>query len=142
MTTQLLTLMKKNLRSPDEIREFSRGKIEFVHLGDTTVSRITLQPGWKWSDDVKPLARTDSCMIGHVQYVLSGRLTVRMDDGMEGELVPGDAVVIPPGHDAWVSGEEPCVLVDFGGMKDYARESPSEIIDTDTERYFDLEGGY
>lgn len=142
MDTQILTLMKKNLATPDEVREFPRGRIELAHLGDTTIARITLRPGWRWSQDIKSLAGTETCLVGHIQYVLSGRLTVRMDDGMQMDLEPGDAAVIPPGHDAWVAGDEPCVLVDFGGMKNYTEPSTREESDLEDQRFFDLEGGY
>jgi hypothetical protein len=106
----------KSFDSPDEVRPFkAHGKVELVELASGPVGRGTFEPGWKWSQDVKPLAGTDSCQVAHVGYVLSGRMAVRMDDGTEHEYVPGEAFNMPPGHDAWTVADEPCVLVDFGG---------------------------
>ena len=81
----------------------------------------TFEPGWKWSDDVKPIAQTDSCQADHLIYCVSGRMGIRMNDGAEGEIGPGDVVSIAPGHDAWVVGDEPCISVDFGGYAQYAK---------------------
>jgi quercetin dioxygenase-like cupin family protein len=79
------------------------------------------QPGWRWSEDVKPIAGTQSCQAPHAIYVISGRMGIRMDDGTEGEIGPGDIAMIEPGHDAWVVGDEACVGVDFGGYASYAK---------------------
>lgn len=114
----------KSFESPDEVREFkAHGKVELVDLASGPVGRGTFEPGWKWSQDVKPLAGTDSCQVAHVGYVVSGRMTVRMDDGSEHEYVAGEAFNMPPGHDAWTVGDEPCVMVDFGGLKGYAQQA-------------------
>lgn len=114
----------KSFDAPDDVREFkANGKVELVHLDSGTVGKGTFEPGWKWSEDVKPLAGTDSCQVAHVGYVLSGRMTVRMDDGSEHEYGPGEAFNMPPGHDAWTVGDEACVLVDFGGLKGYAQQA-------------------
>jgi hypothetical protein len=114
-------MQSRNLdKNPDDIRKFSNGKIELANLGDATIGRITLEPGWKWSKDVKPLVNTNSCQMAHTQYAISGRIRVRMDDGTEQEFGPGEAIYVPPGHDAWVVGNEPVVAIDFTGMKDYA----------------------
>jgi mannose-6-phosphate isomerase-like protein (cupin superfamily) len=94
----------KNLNSPDEIRVLPKTKIEVVQLGDDTLMKATFQPGWKWSECVKPTAGTDSCEAAHVNYIISGRLMVEMDNGERAEIGPGDAAVIPPGHNAWVVG--------------------------------------
>ena len=107
-------------KNPDDLRKFTKGKVELANLGDVTIGRITLDPGWKWSNDVKPIVNTSSCQLSHTQYVISGRLQVRMDDGTEQECGPGEALYVPPGHDAWVIGNEPFVAVDFTGMKEYA----------------------
>ena len=116
------TLEAKSLDRPDETRAMAdKGKVDIVQLGGVTVGRGTFQPGWRWSQHVKPLAGTDSCQAAHTGYVLSGRMRVRMDDGAEGEAGAGDAMVIAPGHDAWVVGDEPCVVLDFSGMADYAQ---------------------
>lgn len=112
----------RSFDSPDEVREFkAHGKMELVNLANGPVGRGTFEPGWKWSNDVKPLAGTDSCQVQHVGYVVSGRMVVRADDGSEHEYVPGETFNMPPGHDAWTVGDEPCVLVDFGGLQGYAK---------------------
>lgn len=121
MQATLTKLMKKSLNSPDTIRQFGSGQLEIVTMQDTTIGRITLRPGWRWSKDVKPLAGTDSCQLSHVNYVISGRLAVRSDGGQQIELQAGDAAVIPPGHDAWVLGNEPCIQIDFSGAAEYGR---------------------
>lgn len=114
----------KGFGSPDEVREFqAHGKMDMINLDSGPVGRGTFEPGWKWSNDVKPLAGTDSCQVAHVGYVVSGRMVVRMDDGTEHELQPGEVLNIPPGHDAWTVGDEPCVMVDFGGLQGYAKSA-------------------
>ena len=116
------TLDKKNLSNPDETRSFSKGKLELVTLGGVKFSRVTFEPGWRWSESVKPIAKTDSCQVHHTGYVVSGQMVVRMDNGEEQEYGPGDTYVIPPGHDAWIVGDETYVGVDFSGeMADYAK---------------------
>jgi mannose-6-phosphate isomerase-like protein (cupin superfamily) len=103
--------------SPDETRQPEKTTIDVVRMGDTTAARFTFEPGWRWSECVKPVAGTDSCRARHVGVVHSGRLAVRHDDGSEIEVGPGDAYVIEPGHDGWVVGDEPFVAYEF--------ESPS-----------------
>jgi quercetin dioxygenase-like cupin family protein len=123
MSVEISHLVKKNLAVPDEEREFPNGRLDLVNIEDLTLGRAVLQPGWRWSEHVRPIAKTDSCQCEHIQYVLSGHLMVVMDDGTRMELVPGDFVLIPPGHDAWVVGGEPFVAVDFSGhIRDYAQE--------------------
>jgi uncharacterized RmlC-like cupin family protein len=120
-------MRSRNLdNNPDDVRKFTNGKVELANLGDVTIGRITLDPGWKWSNDVKPIVNTSSCELPHTQYVISGRLRVRMDDGTEQECGPGEALYVPPGHDAWVVGNEPFVAVDFTGMKEYAATSSNK----------------
>jgi hypothetical protein len=114
-------MQKKNLSRPEETRTFEKGRLELVTLGDVTFGRATLQPGWKWSTCVKPVVQTESCEAAHLQYHVSGRLRVRMDDGTEEEFGPGDVSLLPPGHDAWVVGKEPVVVVDISGMRNYAK---------------------
>ena len=121
MNVAIEHMIKKSMSKPDEVRTFDKGKVEVVTAGETTFGRATLQPGWKWSTCVKPIAKTESCEAAHVTYHLSGRLRIRMDDGSEEEFGPGDISIIPPGHDAWVVGNEPAVLVDISGLKDYAK---------------------
>ena len=111
----------KNLGSPEEARAFDKGKLELVKIAGRVIGRATFQPGWKWSESVKPLVKTKSCEAPHFQYHVSGTLRVRMDDGTEKDLKPGDVSVLPTGHDAWVVGNEPVVVVDFQGMIDYAK---------------------
>jgi quercetin dioxygenase-like cupin family protein len=114
---------KKSLNSPDETRTFPKGKVEIVTVGGVTFGRATLDPGWKWSEHVKPIAKTKSCEAAHTLYQISGHLHVRMDDGSEFDLGPGDVAVVAPGHDAWVVGNEPVVELDVTGMVDYAKQS-------------------
>ena len=115
-------MQSKNLESPDEVRSFEKGRMDVVNLGEDVVAgRAVFEPGWRWSEHVKPVAGTDSCQVPHVGYVISGRLVVRMDDGSEQEIGPGDAVAIPPGHDAWTVGDEACTMLDFSGADRYAK---------------------
>ncbi len=132
MPAQLTKILQRSLLdSPDEVRRLGSAEVRLANFGDTVVGLITLPPGWKWSKDLKPLVGTNSCQASHTQYVISGRMAVRMEDGTQAELKAGDAVIIPPGHDAWVVGEEPFVAVDFTGMKNFAQvgrgRSPEEF---------------
>ncbi len=111
---------KKSLETPEEIRKFPLGKVELVTIGNVTFGKGTFQPGWKWSESVKPIVHTDSCLAPHTQFHISGRLHVIMDDGTEMEYGPGDVGVIQPGHDAWVVGNVPVVVIDFTGLTHYA----------------------
>jgi hypothetical protein len=111
----------KDFARPDEVRTFPHGQIELLHIGGGTVGRMTLQPGWRWSNDVKPVAGTEWCEAPHFQYVVSGRLRVRMQDGTEFDLGPGTVSHLPSGHDAWVLGAEPVVGVDWYGATNYAK---------------------
>ncbi len=113
---------RKRFDEPDDTRPFQgKGQVEIVSMADGVVGRATFEPGWKWSDHVRPIAGTDSCQAAHMGYVISGRQHVLMDDGSELEIGPGDVVSIPAGHDAWTIGNEPCVVLDFAGMADYAK---------------------
>ncbi len=115
-------MQKKNLdSSPDETRTFEKGMVNIANFENITIGRATLEPGWSWDKCVKPLAKTNSCESPHTQYIVSGRMKVVMDDGSEEEFGPGDALVIPSGHNAWVMGNEPVIAVDFTGLKDYAK---------------------
>jgi hypothetical protein len=111
----------KSLNRPDEVRKFDKGKVDIINVGGRTVGRATFQPGWRWSNSVKPLVNTKSCEAPHFQYHLSGTLRVKMDDGAERDSKAGDVSLLESGHDAWVIGDEPVVIVDFQGMLDYAR---------------------
>jgi quercetin dioxygenase-like cupin family protein len=111
------------MNSPDETRTFEKGKLELTTFKNgTTIGRITLEPGWSWDKCVKPIVKTNSCEAPHTQYMISGHIRVEMDDGSEDEFGPGDTAIIPPGHNAWVAGNEPVVGIDFTGLKDYAKE--------------------
>lgn len=119
------SLERKSLDSPEETRSFKdeKGRVDLVTLTGGPVGRGTFEPGWKWSEHVKPIAGTDSCQAAHVCYYVSGRMAVRMDSGEELEYGPGDVGVIPAGHDAWIVGDESCVLIDWQGFGDYAKSS-------------------
>ena len=106
-------LERKSIDKPDEVRTFDKGSVEIVQLGSVTFSRAVFQPGWRWSECVKPIAGTDWCQAQHKTYIQSGSLGVRLQDGTELVGNAGDVLVIPPGHDGWVIGEEPCVSFDF-----------------------------
>lgn len=112
----------KGFEKADEVRTFPKGKLEIMKIGGATIGRATLEPGWRWSTSVQPIVKTRSCEAPHFQYHVAGTLKVAMDDGTEFECRPGDISYLPSGHDAWVVGNEPAVIVDFQGMKDYARK--------------------
>ena len=113
----------KAFDSPDETRTPDKTRVEVVRIGGATAARMTMEPGWRWSECIKPVAGTDTCQARHVGVVQSGRLHVIHDDGTEVELGPGDAYVIEPGHDAWVSGDERFVGFEFESRsaEEYAR---------------------
>ena len=117
-------LVRKSLNKPDETRPFeaATGQLELVETDAGLVGRATFLPGWRWSEHVKPIAKTDSCEAAHTGYVVSGRINVVMDDGEEMEYGPGDFAAIAPGHDAWVVGDEACVMIDWQGYADYAKK--------------------
>jgi len=116
-----MNISRKSINQPDETRKFEKGKIDITNVGDTSIGIGTFEPGWKWSNHVKPLVGGNSCQIQHTMYVISGKMHVRMDDGSEQEFSAGDTGVVPPGHDAWVVGNEKFVAVDFTGAKNYAK---------------------
>jgi quercetin dioxygenase-like cupin family protein len=112
---------RKPLDRPDETRTIDKGRIDVVELPTGTVMRTTFEPGWRWSECVKPVVGGESCQVDHFGYCISGRLHVQMRDGEELDVGPGDVVRIPPGHDAWVAGNEPYVGLDFTGGAEYAK---------------------
>lgn len=116
-------MIRKSLDEPEDTRPFEdgKGKLDLVDLQNGGVGRAVFEPGWQWSRHVKPLVKTDSCEAAHTGYVVSGRLKVVMNDGQEDEFGPGDYMVVPPGHDAWVVGDDACVMLDWQGFADYAR---------------------
>jgi hypothetical protein len=107
----------KNMSTATQVRKTEHGKIELVDVGSGTVGRFVLQKGWKWSNEIKPIVKTEWCEAPHLQYQISGRYRVRMKDGTEFEIGPGDVSFVPPGHDAWVVGDEPAVGIEFVGAR-------------------------
>jgi hypothetical protein len=112
---------KKDFSTPDEVREFDKGKLALLNIGGGVVGRLSLEPGWRWSTDVKPIAHTELCEAPHFQYQLSGQLHIVMGDGTELDSNPGDVTALPVGHDAWVVGNDPVVLIDWWGASNYAK---------------------
>lgn len=112
----------KSFARPEEVREFPNGRLELVDVGGAMIGRAVFEPGWRWSTSVKPIAKTASCEAPHFQYHVSGVLRVRMDDGKEYDCRAGDVSKFEAGHDAWVVGNEPVVVVDFHGMTEYAHK--------------------
>lgn len=110
-------------RNPEEVRTFENGKLELVNIGGGIVGLFTLEPGWRWSAHVKSNANTVWSEAPHLQYQLSGRLRVTMDDGTEFETVEGNVSSLSSGHDAWVVGEDPVVVVDWSGGTRYAKKN-------------------
>ncbi|HET9681668.1 MAG TPA: hypothetical protein VFP19_06470, partial [Candidatus Limnocylindrales bacterium] len=123
-------LQRQRFQDTADVRRFPNGKVEVVELNDRAVGRMTYEPGWRWSVDVRPVAGTDSCQFHHVGVTISGRLRVQMNDGTELEVGPGDVFEFPPGHDAWVVGEEPWVSVDFEAVRRYGRSVASAGVRT------------
>jgi len=111
----------KGFGAPDEIREFPHGHAEILSVSGDEIGRYVFEPGWRWSNDVKPIAGTPSCEAPHFQFHVSGHLAIRMDDGTEILAGPGDVTSLPKGHDAWVVGDEPAVVVDWYGASGYAK---------------------
>lgn len=116
-------LVRKNFDAPDKTRPFEgdTGQLQVVNSEGGVVGRATFLPGWRWSEHVKPLAKTESCEAAHACYFVSGRMAVVMDDGDTMEYGPGDFALMAPGHDAWIVGDEPCVIIDWQGFADYAK---------------------
>jgi len=122
METPTLDVIIKNFEKPDEVRTFAKGKFEIVKIGGMTIGRASYEPGWKWSEDVGPLAGTPLCEVEHIGMVVSGRAMAAMADGREIELSPGALFYIPPvAHDSWVIGDEPYVSLHFLGADHYTR---------------------
>ncbi|MGE3920179.1 MAG: cupin domain-containing protein [Gammaproteobacteria bacterium] len=115
-------IFSHNISEPMELRTFDKGKLELVMHEGAVVGRATFEPGWKWSESIKPIAGRKSCECAHVSYVLSGRMHVQMDDGTSVDYGPNDIMIIPPGHDAWTIGDEACTVIDFAGMANYAKK--------------------
>ena len=121
MTTATARTENKTFATPDETRTFELGRVDLVDIAGTQIGRITAQPGWRWSEHVKPIAGTDLCLAPHFQYQVQGTLRIRMGDGTEIETYAGNVTAVPEGHDAWVVGDQPVVLVDWWGASNYAK---------------------
>lgn len=111
----------QDFSAPDEVRRPPKTTVEVVKLAGGEIGRYTFEPGWRWSECIKPVVGTESCQTNHVGYVVSGRMHVVCQDGSTGDMVPGAVYRIPPGHDAWVVGDEPVVVVEFQGAATYAK---------------------
>ena len=118
-----MKIQKKSIKNPEETRAFPKGKVDLVKFEGVTFGLATFEPGWKWSTSVKPIVKTESCQAPHTNYHITGILRVKMDDGTEFEYGPGDIGVVPPGHDAWVVGNEAVTALDITGMVDYAKKA-------------------
>ncbi|MGE5273554.1 MAG: cupin domain-containing protein [Verrucomicrobiota bacterium] len=111
----------KSMDAPDEVRRPDKTTMDVVRVGSTEVGRLTLQPGWRWSECIKPVVGTESCQAEHLGYAISGRMHIEHEDGTTADIAPGDAYVIAPGHDAWVVGDEEFVGVEFKSAGEYAK---------------------
>jgi class 3 adenylate cyclase len=116
----MATLQVKNLDHPDEVRPIGRGHVDLVDLEEVTIGRAVCLPGWRWSEDVGPIAAVESCPAHHRGYVIEGRFAVRLDDGVSAEFGPGDAFDVPPGHDSWTIGPRPCITLEYAGIRGFA----------------------
>lgn len=117
----MATLQRKNVDTPNETRTFSHGELKIVRIGGMSMAWGEFQPGWRWSEHIKPLVGSESCQVHHVGHLLSGRLGIRLDDGTEMEFGPGDVYEIPPGHDGWVIGDEPAVGLEIAAAEEFAK---------------------
>ena len=114
-------LFKRSFTEPDQTLEVELAIVEIVEINGLPVRRMTCQPGWHWRESLGPVLGADSCPVEHLFFAISGCLTVRMDDGTTADIGPGEIGVIPPGHDAWVSGDVPLVGIDFQGEEVHKR---------------------
>lgn len=112
---------RKSFLSPDETRSFECGQVDLINVGGSEIGRLALEPGWRWSTHVKPLAGTELCEAPHFQYHVQGTLHILMADGTSFDARPGDVTALPQGHDAWVVGDEPVVVIDWWGASNYAK---------------------
>jgi quercetin dioxygenase-like cupin family protein len=120
-TPTVRTFQAKSHDTPDETRTPDKTRVDVVKLDGFTIGRFTFQPGWRWSQCIKPVVHTESCQVSHVGYVVSGRVTVKMTDGTQKTLSPGMSYTIPPGHDAWVEGQEPFVALEVISAEQFAK---------------------
>lgn len=117
----MATVASRSMDEPDETRTPQLTTIDVVNLEGVEVGRFTFEPGWRWSDCIKPVVGTESCQAEHLGYALSGRMHIAHEDGTEVDIAPGDAYQIAPGHNAWVVGDEPFVGVEFKSAATYAK---------------------
>lgn len=115
------TFAAKSHDQPDEVRSPDKTRVEVVRLPGFTLGRLKMQPGWRWSACIKPVVGTESCQVSHVGHAVSGRLTVKMNDGSQKSIAAGDSYTIPPGHDAWVEGNEPFVCIEVMSAEQFAK---------------------
>jgi hypothetical protein len=111
----------KSHGTPDEVRTPSKTRVEVVRLEGFTIGRLNFEPGWRWSECIKPVVDTDACQVSHVGYAVSGRITIRLSDGTERAIRAGESYTIPPGHDAWVEGDEPFVCIEVMSAEQFAK---------------------
>jgi hypothetical protein len=112
----------KSHSSPDEVRTPDRSRVEIIRLEGFTFGRFTFEPGWKWSECIKPVVKTDLCQLSHAGYAVSGCLTVQMKDGTKKNIAAGESYTIPPGHDAWIEGNERFVGIEVMSADQYAKQ--------------------
>lgn len=118
---EVAKMQVKSLSHPDEVRTPDKTKVEIVRLEEATLGRFSFQPGWRWSECIKPVVKTDTCQLSHVGYAISGSITVKLKDGTQHTIKGGDSYTIPPGHDAWVEGKEPFVGIEVMSAEQYAK---------------------
>lgn len=118
---EVMKLETKSHDKPDELRTPDKTRVEVVRLEGFTFGRFIFQPGWRWSECVKPVVGTESCQVSHAGYTVSGRIAIRMKDGSQTTILPGMSYTIPPGHDAWVDGNEPFVGIEVMSAEQYAK---------------------
>ena len=117
----MIHIERKSFKTPDEVRTFEKGKLELLTIGGGVVGKLTLEPGWRWSTHVKQVAGTALCEAPHFQYHVSGKIHIKTSDGQEFDASPGEVTALPAGHDAWVVGNDPVVLIDWSGASNYAK---------------------
>jgi len=114
-------LESKSHTTPDEVRTPDKTRVEIVRLGSFTLGRFSFEPGWRWSECIKPVVKTDSCQMSHVGYAVSGRMVVRLQDGTQKTITAGESFAIPPGHDAWIEGNDRFVAIEVMSAEQYAK---------------------
>jgi quercetin dioxygenase-like cupin family protein len=114
-------LASKSHTTPDEVRTPSKSRVEVVRLEGFTLGRFTFEPGWRWSECIKPVVKTESCQVSHVGYAVSGRMVVRLADGTQKTITAGESFTIPPGHDAWIEGNERFVSIEVMSAEQFAK---------------------